>query len=248
MTIYRRFFLGILLHIAFFGSLVTADAATIKGTVKLQGKPYPSVEVYATRLSSDTSSKPNSVKTDSDGAFVLTDLPPGIYSVGYMKEYYLGTAKAFTLGMTTTQIVQVDLKEGETRTIQIGGTGRTIRGKMVMPEGVTADVAWRGGNERTLELRFTEGERKSAEFIRMHRRRIRVDVEKDGSFSAVDVPPGKYTLTISVGDNTSAQPDSEQIGYLKREVDVPDTSSTAPIELGAVTIKMLSPGDPKPFP
>jgi hypothetical protein len=136
--------------------------------------------------------------------------------------------------------------------VQIGGTGRKIIGRMVAPEGVTIKLAWQGSSDRrfyTDQPRPTEEKglspeaskklweeyRKSDEYRKMRMEGIVIlpTVEEDGTFSAVDVPPGNYLLTVDVPEDGVHSPGRPAAAVYHRFT-VPPGEDGSVVDLGAI--------------
>ena len=147
----------------------------------------------------------------NEGEFVLSHVPAGDVHVGI---YVMKGNRGFM-----TSRVSVTTRQGETYEIQIGGTGRAVIGRMVLPEEFRgketgliiygslgtlrprpeppSEIA--GDAERVKEWNkaFSESPEGQA-WLEEAKRAIHLSIyiEPDGSFRVDDVPPGTYELKI----------------------------------------------------
>ena len=213
----------------------------------------PAVTLYA---------DPFIVATDSNGRFVLEDVPPGYHALGHL----------FPGGMFETRAT-VLVNPGETTQIELGGKGRPVIGKVHTPKFETgfdfslssgelkvvrpkpADLpftAWRknfASDEAYEQAAKLDGARRlaywqSAQGLAAWQEALSYTVlfDKDGTFHADDVPSGEYDLNVFLnadgqpGDRASPRP----VGFLKVRVTIPDSGALKldePADLGTVELK-----------
>jgi hypothetical protein len=142
-------------------------------------------------------------KTDEQGRFVITFVPPGQQIIARLVPAGEGS-------WTHSQLATVEVKPGETTQVSVGGTGRTIIGKVKFADGAAPD--FKNGFatintpifkhlEKIRQLK-TDEERKalyqSQEFeeTMKNHRSFSTALQPDGSFRAEDVLPGKYELAF----------------------------------------------------
>ncbi|MCB9782382.1 MAG: hypothetical protein H6751_05415 [Candidatus Omnitrophica bacterium] len=123
------------------------------------------------------------IETDSEGRFVVEDLPPGKYQFSRLVEYVIKNEEGWTSSMTGTHGASAEVVAGATVSIRIGGEGRTIRGRVVARP-----------NEDGEE--FSIGSLESRTMHRMTGRYspfgVVLDFDEDGAFEIPDVLPGTY--------------------------------------------------------
>jgi uncharacterized GH25 family protein len=138
-------------------------------------------------------------KTDGQGRFVITFVPPGEQIIARLVPTGEGS-------WTHSQLAAVDVKPGETTVTNVGGTGRTVIGKVKFGEGAAPDFKNGFAVINTPTSKFiekirqlkTDEERKafyqSKEFEEATRnhRSFSTSLLPDGSFRAEDVLPGNY--------------------------------------------------------
>jgi hypothetical protein len=191
-------------------------------------------------------------KTDEQGRFVITFVPPGEQIIARLVPTGEGS-------WTHSQLAAVDVKPGETTVTNVGGTGRTVIGKVKFGEGAAPDFKNGFAVINTPTSKFiekirqlkTDEERKafyqSKEFqeaMKNHRSFSAV-LLSDGSFRAEDVLPGKYEFGFQ-----SRLPDEKTHALMMfvstQELVVPEASDKdddssvdwGPVELKAFTLPM----------
>lgn len=244
------------------GALTAASAddneamARIEGVLYIDGQPASgklSVEYLDRSQSGDA---PEIVTAGEDGSFAFSAVQPGGVRVGWFREMKdrrgNGTFPSWKLSHTRTLF----LEPGESVQIDIGKGGRTVTGKMVVPEDSDLEVDWLSASSRRLytdiswpaapeglsreerstwykAFRDSEEGRKIQESQRFYV----VDVEKDGTFRANNVAPGTYTLWIDVAKYGT---DGELLvtGQVADAVRVPRGDGKDPIDVGALPAKL----------
>jgi len=139
------------------GKIVLQPWGQIKGTVKVGTKPEPGRKVVLQsrypRYSDGGRQQPLSlyvqVPVDAQGNFSFNKVPAGDRMVGILYE-------AGTRNYSRTAVshgVPVGVKSGETNLVTIGGTGRTILGRVSVLGGEQGDVDWKR-DIHTMSLRL----------------------------------------------------------------------------------------------
>jgi peroxiredoxin len=195
--------------------------ACVKGMVCVGGKTSPNeiiVMEYYKRY------EPNlpwlsfnyRTKTDAHSNFVIERVVPGKARVVHQTK----TGRM----MTQSHAETVEVIAGETVNVTLGGEGRPVVGRLVLPPDCNESVNW-SNTIVTLTLKlpgpprpedfnemikpekraWNNSWRQSEEgkaYIKMEWEKARsyaVEVDQDGSFHAEDVPAGAYTLQVTVG-------------------------------------------------
>jgi peroxiredoxin/uncharacterized protein YaiE (UPF0345 family) len=207
--------------------------------------------------------------TDATGHFAFEGVTPGQYTVGHAQSTEVMSAGTSTEFKSSCHTRWVVVKPGETTQVQVGGTGRKIVGRMVAPADTKIKISWQGTMDRHIfkvnpEPNPPEGLSPEAtkewreafvksDAFNTHEAAsewIIPEVEEDGAFSAVDVPPGNYTMQIDVGNDAHTLFEGlgpAGIAFLK--FTVPPGDDNAPVDLGEVPVVMqanLVPGDAAP--
>ncbi|NLE57427.1 MAG: hypothetical protein GX616_03645, partial [Planctomycetes bacterium] len=196
-------------------------------------------------------------QSDDDGRFVLGRVAPRPGFVGREVQYI----KEKSCMIFFDHAVPVEVTPGETTKVTVGGSGRTVTGRLAVPPGKSVDFdrAFVSGSlsirrplptfpanasnmtdSQKIEwyeswLASAEGQVwRKAEMIHYY-----VPVTSDGTFRVQDVPPGKYDLHISahelhIGDAWGM---GEQIGGAASELTVPDGAGDSTVDVGSLELK-----------
>jgi RNA polymerase sigma factor (sigma-70 family) len=193
--------------------------------------------------------------SDSQGNFILEKVPPGNGHVQIQEGD----------GNLRSCITPVQVTEGETLHLQIGGTGMRVFGRLVapkdiavqswtkqtriahlhpqwdsygLPEGLQGEEQWRW------QMRYAESEEGGARL--RNSVRYELQVKEDGSFFAPEVLPGKYDLFISLNEGplgsgpSSIEPFSymRQIAALTYKFTIPEPTdgSATTLNLGDLVL------------
>lgn len=196
------------------------------------------------------------VTTDSEGRFAFDNVQPGLYTVGCFAKYVVRNSSCMTWVASSSHSRWIEVKPGETAKAQVGGVGRKVVGRLVPPKDWTGRIAWQGGDERRISTSskawpkppeaYSQPEKdqwykefgKSQESKRLRMARVVVIpvVAADGRFSAEDVPPGDYSLYITIGGDEAASLDGRPFGEANLEFSVPDGDDSAPVDLGEIRV------------
>ena len=144
-------------------------------------------------------------QTDVQGNFVFDRIPSGEGSV---------TRSLRTKGniQLNTHTIRVDAQPGQTENVHIGGTGRPVTGKIIIPEQIKSRTNWQY-IEGNLNINSPDNPYLLISF----------EINNDGTFRIEDVPAGEYLLYIQAFDlNSQPQLSSmEQVGSLTHPFNVP---------------------------
>jgi RNA polymerase sigma factor (sigma-70 family) len=198
-------------------------------------------------------------KTDSAGRFCFDKVPPGQCRI-FRQQLLSGT------GFESHE-TSVSVNAGQVTEVVLGGAGRSITGRAVLP-GATNSIDWKAV---AVQLRLKTAERpgsrpKRADFpstdayiaasdrffeAAAAEKRFGAFCDSDGSFRLADVPAGTYQLAIELRDfkHDSASPHdltdpAPEIGSLVREVMVPeigDGQNNESLDLGILELAAHSP-------
>jgi hypothetical protein len=157
----------------------------------------------------------------SDGSFAIDRVPPGSWSV----DRRIPMANN---GWSFALLATVDVAAGQTATVNVGGTGRPVEGKIVLPAGVSIatrfyndfsiveqsaqdmmppipDDIKKASSERQQQwlksfLRSDAGKAWAKKFnsAQINARRYPFAPKHDGSFHVDDVLAGDYTLVVNI--------------------------------------------------
>ncbi len=214
----------------------------VTGIVKIGTKPAAELEL---RLQPDDAdartgdddpriSRQFDFTTDANGRFQLARVMPGHYDVIRVVPNGVGR-------IDFVKIAALDLVAGRSHDLTIGGTGRPITGRLVLP----ANVPWMVRNA-AIELMTT-----NAKPVQLG-----VQISVDGRFRAENIGPGEYKLRIIIHEPPPGDACGwgRLIGEYSREFTVstiPGGVSDHPVDLGdlapaPVSVHPLQLGDAAP--
>ncbi|MDZ4656162.1 MAG: carboxypeptidase regulatory-like domain-containing protein [Bythopirellula sp.] len=201
------------------------------------------------------------VATDAAGKFVLDRVRSGSFNPGLMVPY-ADTGRGGMMS-TNSHTEFVELKPGETATVQLGGKGRHIKGQMTVPEGFAGKVSWKMGAVQIYEQTATPNaqgvfhalgralaqatnhvpaakQTPAAQF----RRSYSAAFDDQGNFEIFDVQPGSYQLSVTIYELPGAQQNWNPVGNLNQTLTVPEGAEGDVVDLGKFELKMVQPAPP----
>lgn len=226
----------------------------VEGVVTVLGKPLANVPLRFILDATDQHSMFYDVfeynaRTDDQGRFAVEHVPAGVAQVS--------TGTRFGKNPGPYGIVSSPrrlIRPGESLTLNVGGTGRPVVGKIRVRDG--NELAVTGGRLVLKTNEMPEPDEPSAEEMktwdmekrflhhfdhyrspeglarRLAARVVQVQVQPDGTFRAVEVEPGTYTLSFWLGKGF-------QHPAVARDVTVPTIPkgrTDAPLDLGTIEI------------
>lgn len=230
------------------------DTGVIFGTVTLNGAPAANQAILLQRQRDPENHLSVNATTDEHGAFRFEGLAPGFYTVATLEQFEQRRNRTHSPFQTTNHQAHVYLDPGESQEVAVGGKGRTILGKVNIPEGDADRIAFLGGDQRRIGTPYptpeipdglTEEEanaRRDAFYASdaFHAAydkctRIVLTLSADGTFTAHDVPPGDYEGFIEIMGHTGDRP----IGTVKLAFTVPEGDYNSNVDLGAFDIQLF---------
>jgi hypothetical protein len=191
-------------------------------------------------------------RPEADGRFVFEGVPPGSRAV-YLRHMF---SEKETGSIKIGHGVPVTVRAGETNQVVIGGSGRTVTGKVEVTGGDGIQIDWRRAqqtlraqsvsrvsppltfprNATAEERRKLMAQRSEEMNARMRaenlvERTYSIVIEDDGSFHAHSVPPGTYMLQLSPVQSQSAT-SYRYLSSTSRQVVIPE--GTGPHNLGVI--------------
>jgi beta-lactamase regulating signal transducer with metallopeptidase domain/uncharacterized GH25 family protein len=185
-------------------------------------------------------------RTDDQGRFILTYVPPGAWKVARLIPH---GEKGWIVG--SGPLVQV--RAGSTTTVQMGNTGRTVSGK-VQAKKASGPLDWERasgvlrlplpanypkatGDLAARQQAMNEWTR-SDEGLQYFARTYPVLIDKSGALHVEDVLPGKYELHLVFYSEVSSPDQAPQVlGILRRDITVPEFKNAedhAGLDLGLI--------------
>jgi peroxiredoxin len=200
--------------------------ARVTGTVQFGTQPSANLDLLAWREDPDwppEKGKPiiqidsYNFTTDASGRFQLSRVFPGHYDI--LRLVPSGVARS-----TSVNMASLDVAVGRSYELKIGGSGRPVAGRLVLP----ANLPWMV-RKATIEPKTASGKP----------RQYGVQVAVDGRFRAEDIGPGDYRLSISIHE--PPPPGNcgwgRLIGEFSREftiAPIPGGVSDDPLQLGSL--------------
>lgn len=236
------------------GTVTLTPWARVQGSLYVGTKPAANRHLQLSHHLSGMMGMGYAATTDENGWFVFERIYPGKFT--FLDQEY-------------------EVSAGQTLELHLGGTGRTVTGKLAMPEApgipIRIDLIlvpridrfmegfpWPAGDEQMSfsELRgwfmhFVRSPEGRADSARREEMCKAYHLESDGDrmFHADNVEPGTYVLR---GGVYLSEGSDEVIGRVWHELEVPPFTNVAdldvPLDLGALAVVYgeLKPGDPAP--
>ncbi len=239
-----------------------ADSGRVEATLIIGGEPLSGerITIEPDHYFQDILPAGKQADTGEDGRCVFEDLPPGPYSVSWMKRAELMAAEGWTPMSTTSHRVGFTLAPGETKAVQIGGVGRPVIGRLVPPPDAEVEIGFQSSSFRRMyphierpappeglaqdELQaWYEEYARSEEGLAQRQAGSSYfgDIEADGAFRFEDIPPGRYNIQFELG--SAERLDGPSTGRAHALVEVPapeDGDWTAePHDVGEIEIQVL---------
>lgn len=160
---------------------------------------------------------------DKDGHFVIEHVPPGRGRVS--REIRISERSG-----RFTDLVPIAIKAGETVNVTMGGKGRPVIGKVVVPEQVKDRLDWQN-LDYYVRSQSAEGPSQFWAF----------KLEPDGTFRAENIPAGDHCFYLTAyalpADSRSYR--GERIGSLTHPFTIPDIPggrNDEPLDLGVLEV------------
>jgi uncharacterized GH25 family protein len=203
----------------------------IEGTLRIGPQPGADKLVAFRHESRSQMEQPQTsfhyeTRTDENGHFAFTRVFPG-------EGVVTRAIPMSNRGRRFSHSVSVDVKSAQTARVQIGGTGRPVIGKVVVPDLIKETFDWKNTSH---SLRVYSPDSPY--------RILALNFDEDGSFRTDDVPAGDYTIVVSAyGPPPNSQSRrGERIGILSRAFTVPEipgARSDEPFDLGELELEVI---------
>jgi beta-lactamase regulating signal transducer with metallopeptidase domain/protocatechuate 3,4-dioxygenase beta subunit len=236
------------------GKISLTAWARVEGTFRVASKPVANVPITInTRIihsyGNDVPSifTHHDVTTGADGRFVFERVFPGKARIG---RRIMLTVENGATDVTSSAMVHAEFPAGKTTSIDLGGSGRPVIGKLAGPAGHKEKVLWNfalvdvqlnlpgppppDGIENNPERRKAwQAARQAYEELRTESPAFSASVARDGSFRIDDMPPGDYVLMVHFSQHRA--------GHLSNHrFSVPPTDARQagqPLDLGTLALE-----------
>jgi hypothetical protein len=188
--------------------------------------------------------------TDSDGRFVLAQVPPGKHRVSQRgtQNSLAGRGFSFLGGQLS---VEVEVSSGQTTTVTLGHSNYTVTARLRWPAGLTREP---GLNVMvSLQRRLADpppellndpealanwrAQPENAAAAAGRRGPLRFSEEAAGTFAAECVPPGDYTLMATIAEVPTAAGRLKPRASARVPVTVPADPPTGALDLGEIMLQ-----------
>lgn len=215
--------------------------AQIEGTLLKRAMPWGNQEIVLNFNHRTESGQPQmyfdyKAKTDKDGRYVMSRVPPGME--GTISRVVQKWNRGSISSSSHSHSLPIATAAGDNQKITIGGTGRPVTGRLVMPEGDDRKLDdWNFGFAYfALNLPAVPG------LARPHRPQYAFHIERDGSFRVEDVPEGDYEFSVKIYEPTIRNghwQNGDYVGGHDRQFTIeaiPEGRSDKPFELGELEL------------
>jgi hypothetical protein len=174
-------------------------------------------------------------RTDGSGKFVFTCVPPGIWNISHSGEPFWDGEK-------------IVVKAGETNRVIIGGTGRPVIGKLLIPETVTNSPSRASLPPSRLYVKFSDSTTNNPFNYEVQatlyatNRELKAKMSLDGTFRVEDITPGTCWLLADILSFPAQGGSATTVATAGKEFIVPEMSggrSDEPLNLGTVELTMI---------
>lgn len=185
----------------------------------------------------DDRDRPNSnwfyrTESSATGSFEMSRIRPGRYTI-FRDIAYADTEKGSWMRLNSHTLV-LNLKPGETSEVNIGGSGRLIKGQLVAAENAKSKIYWNMGAVQ-LERKVVGGQPDS-ELPSQYG----VAIRSDGTFEIADVADGDYGLKVEVYPMMTSPDDGwNVISRLTQDCIISGEDESEVIDLGTLTVPLV---------
>jgi hypothetical protein len=205
-------------EIAGSGQIQLKPWAKIKGKLIRDGKPVTGyrIRMYPVRVGNSNALHffPRySATTNGKGEFIFERVSPGPFSLSPDLSPWRQSE------LTSAQIIPLVVKPGDTIRLSLGTGGKSLKGKIVLPEGIQRSMTWDYGINYLVVLKdgipvpdeikdldfdwrqgyndiWTASREGRAYFQTLHKHIVKLN--PDGTFRIDDVKPGKYQFVLRI--------------------------------------------------
>ena len=200
-------------------AIVAQPWGRIEGTLRIGTETGVNQTVVAKVADKGNVYEANS-QTDEQGNFVISRVPPT--SVRLCRQTSRNLQPPSRL--YRSDLGTVDVQPGQTTRVVLGGTGRTVIGRVLAPQEYGKAVNWKY-TAVSLSTLSSIAEHSGAPYQTM--------VDDEGRFHIDDVAPGSYRLGVSASEppQSTLQVEGLRFGTMTRDITVPPTTTGNPDEL-----------------
>ncbi len=170
---------------------------------------------------------------DTAGAFAFQRVPPWPMVVG--GSIPIGPPERQGYYPTHTQVLE--LVDGESTTVTLGGQGAMFKGQAALPDKYDGESIWQQGAVKLKQSIV----RKSAASHRLYRPEYTAAFDSEGHFEFVDLPPGRYDLAAELYNVESGTDGWKLLASAEQTVTVPagiDGDKPAAIDFGKLRLQL----------
>lgn len=202
----------------------------IEGMVRVGGRVWPNLKVNASTRHAKASAEQLLFDlyayTDADGRFEFPKVPPGRVDVVLIHE-----GDRFGVFSHAQPVI---VEPNATTHVTFGGSGARVTGRIITnPK--RDDIGWKRSPQQLQPKNRAPGSPPFDYGFFCH---------EDGSFSVEDIPPGEYTLNLSVAArddraDSAGNISEKYLGHAKRDVVIPDTlAKGGQLDLGTIPVNI----------
>ena len=145
--------------------------------------------------------------------------------------YFNRTDHGYT--STMSHSVKLHLEPDEVKNLVIGGTGRTVTGRLTVPEDSDITPDW---NFALVDAQLKS--EKTDDPPESEIRYVACAVENDGTFRLECVPPGEWKMNAQLSDKGPERSWPESVGFYSRLLTIPENAAEETMDLGSLIIEL----------
>ncbi len=200
-------------QLAVSSTIVAQPWGRIEGTLRI-GTETGANQTIVARVAGKGNSYEVTTETDEQGSFMISRVPPTL--VRFCRQTPINP-RPFTR-LYRGDLGTAEVQPGQTTRVALGGTGRTVIGRAVLPQSYGNVVDWKYA-VISLSAPSSTTEQQTAPYQTM--------VDDEGRFHIDDVAPGSYRLDISASDppQNALQVEGLPFVTLTRDITIPPSTT-----------------------